>query len=400
MSASETLLAQILSELTTLTTSPVQQTAEASPFPPSQANHEQLKSIIASTLTEANTHFHNDWAAHMTAAPTLYSLIGTLLAGLHNGNLLSPHLYPKLQAIEEQLLDWLCELFEHPYGHFVPGGSYANLDALWQAKQSNTKRRTVYSSSAAHYSIAKACKLLELELVTIKTSDNEQIDIDALDAACRKKPPLAIVVTAGTSSQGSFDDLSTCATIAKRYKAWLHVDAAWGGSFKIIPECQYLFEGLALADSVSFDPHKAWAQPKPCSIIFYRHSLNPFVCADSHYLEQRPTHSLPGSYGGESFLPLYFSIIGYGTASLLNDLRHGLQQAKYFSSLLEQHTNWPVYDSPSGIVCFEGPETLNALTREGVISRSQRAKKLIYRAVFIGKQVNANSVFNRLRHYF
>lgn len=401
MSPYEELLAQLKDQLSQLIDEAANpEHCEALSFSHQAADPKQFSSLQLSLLSEANAHFESSWAAHMTPTVKAESLVGLILAGLHNGNLLSPHLYPVLADIEQQLLTWLCSLFKHQYGHFVPGGSYGNLEALWQAKQNSAERRTVYCSSAAHYSIAKACQILDLDLVNIETNDDEQINVKALEQACLKKAPLAIVVTAGTSSAGNFDEIADCIAIAKQFSAWLHIDAAWGGALIVLDEYAALFKDIALADSLSFDPHKAWGQPKPCSVVLYQTPLAPFLSADSHYLDHTPNQSLPGSYGGESFLPLCLSLLSKGTASLENDLRYSLKQANIFASFLKNNTNWPVYTSPSGIVCFESEEKgFDELIRSGVISSSIRGGKPVYRAVFTGRKVNAKAVFSQLQRY-
>lgn len=43
---------------------------------------------------------------------------------------------------------------------------------------------------------------------------------------------------------------------APRFKAWMHVDAAYAGSASMCPEQRHFFTGLEHVDSYSFNPHK------------------------------------------------------------------------------------------------------------------------------------------------
>ena len=366
-------------------------------------NNDQLSTLINALLSEGDLHHSETWAGHMTPAISATSLSGQLLAGLHNGNLLSPQLYPILAAIEQQVITWLCQLFHQQHGHFVTGSSYANLEALWQAKQFQPKSsRIVYASTAVHYSIVKACQILDLELRYIATDDNGQLLIEELDNACQQQSPLAIIATIGTTTSGAIDPLEACINLSKHFDAWCHIDAAWGGALAILSEYESLFNLISQADSVCFDPHKAWQQPKPASVLLYQRPLSPMLSTDSSYLEQTPLNSLPGSRGGELFLPLWLTLMHSGVNSLRHHSQQRLQQATRFSMLLKKQSNWQIYPSNTGIVCFR-PKTeidLTELVHQGIFSQAKINGDKVYRAVFASTNTKADSLITALKSYF
>lgn len=365
------------------------------------ANNNDLTILLDQLLTEANIHLSNTWAAHMTPAVSATSLLGQTIAGLHNGNLLSPQLYPILVQIEQKTISWLCQIFKQTNGHFVPSGSYANLDALWQAKQANsTHSNIVYASTAAHYSIAKACQILDLELILIPCNEQGEISSEALLKACEVTQPLAIVATLGTTALGAIDPLSDCIAIAQRFNSWCHIDASWGGALCILPEYDHLFADLAGANSVCIDPHKALSQPKPSSVLLYQHEINK-IDANVSYLEEKPLAHLPGSHGGENFLPLWFMLVSKGTKVLKEQLRYRLSQAQLFAHALDQLEGCTVYPTRTGIVGFDiTPEkTIDTLINRGVFSRVQISGKTIYRAVFVNNHVSAEALIAELQAY-
>ena len=363
------------------------------------ADQDTLAAQIHTLIAEGQLHDQPTWAAHMTASVSPQSLFGQILSSLHNGNLLSPELYPVLAAIEEQIITWLCQLFEQQYGHFTAGSSYGNLEALWQAKQANPHSRIIYASTAAHYSINKACQLLDLELRTIPCDSESKINIEYLRSACLAKSPMAIVATAGTPAAGAFDTLDDCILLAQKYQAWCHIDA--GGSLRLLPECGQLFgQHLAKADSLCFDPHKGWAQPKPSSILLYQRPVFPMMSIDANYLQQPPAASLNGSRGGEAFLPLWFTIASLGVKTLREQSRFPLAQAQHFAEQLADRTSWPIYTSPSGIVCFEAPKDLTGLVKTGILSQAKITRKSVYRAVFISTLVRSEELISHLEPYF
>ena len=365
--------------------------------------HEQVGNIIELLLNEGNLHRSSDWAAHMTPETSAVSILGQVIAASHNGNLLSPQLYPILAKIEQQTLHYLCQLFQQQYGHFVAGSSYANLEALWQAKLAKTtSSRIVYASKSVHFSIARACQILELELRYIATTEHDQLSVEALNKACQQQQPLAIIATIGTTTMGAIDPVSECITIANRYDAWCHIDAAWGGSLVLLTEYKSLFNAVSQADSVCFDPHKAWQQPKPASVLLYQQPLSPMLPAESSYLEQAPLNSLPGSRGGELFLPLWITLVYSGSEYLLSNTQKRLEQANTFATLLKEKSVWHIYSSNTGIVCFKPDEEtdLTILVEQGILSQAKINNEQIYRAVFASSCTKAESIITELKPYF
>jgi len=364
-------------------------------------SQQHTAAIVDALINEGNVHQNPAWASHMTPTINQPARLGQLLAGLHNGNLLSAELYPQLAAIEKQLLTWFCQLFGQQYGHFTHGSSYANLDALWQAREQGTNTsKLVYGSEAAHYSIIKACQILGLQFQPIATNHCGQMNIAELHQACQAQAPIAIVATAGTTSAGAIDPLRACINIAAEFNSWCHIDAAWGGALALLPQQAYL-AGIEQADSVCFDPHKALGQPRPCSILLYQHALTVMTDIDADYLIQAPKQTLAGSYGGELFLPLWFSLLD-GSDVLISQLKYRLQQAELFADQLKQKTHWQVFHSATGIVCFNCSPALNLtrLERLGILSQSKINGESVWRVVFASEATTAESVLTELAAYF
>jgi len=360
---------------------------------------EKDEELVKALITEGNQHKQSSWAGHMTPAVESPALLGQLVAGLHNGNLLSADLYPQLTQIESQLIDWLCQTFKQQYGHFTHGSSYANLEALWQAREhSQNTSNIVYASTAVHYSIAKACQILGLKLQTIETNEQGQIQVDALRKACQKTKPIAIIATAGTTSCGAIDPLSECIDIAHEVNSWCHIDAAWGGALALLDEHSDLFS--IDADSLCFDPHKSLGQPKPCSILLYQRPLAPFLDIETDYLTTAPTQTLVGSHGGELFLPLWYSLL-LDKEGLINQLRQRLAQAEQFAALLQEKTKWTVWHSVTGIVCFKVPNEIDLLPleKQGWLSHAKINGEKVYRTIFANSNTKTEDIWTEITPY-
>lgn len=62
--------------------------------------------------------------------------------------------------------------------------------------------------------------------------------------------------TLGSTSSGAFDPIRSLGEICRTHQVWMHVDAAWAGSAFICPEYQHYMDGIELAQSFDFNPHK------------------------------------------------------------------------------------------------------------------------------------------------
>jgi glutamate/tyrosine decarboxylase-like PLP-dependent enzyme len=99
------------------------------------------------------------------------------------------------------------------------------------------------------------------------------MDVRALQAAVEADvaaggTPIAVVATAGTVNTGAIDPLEEIAAVSRRYDLWLHIDGGYG-ALAAVASPQRL-RGLALADSLSLDPHKWLYQPVDCGALLYR----------------------------------------------------------------------------------------------------------------------------------
>ncbi len=86
-------------------------------------------------------------------------------AGL-NQNTLHEMTSPFATQAEARVLSWLTPSFGMQGGHFCAGSTIANLTGIWAARDA-AGAKTVITSQAAHLSVEKACRLLELELVVV-----------------------------------------------------------------------------------------------------------------------------------------------------------------------------------------------------------------------------------------
>ena len=192
-------------------------------------------------------------------------------------NLGDPGLFPATAELEKEAIQLLGSMLSNPNacGHFVSGGTEANIIALWAARNlSKEKRNEVIVPASAHYSFDKAADLLRLKLIKVKLSERFQVDTAAVKGAITSKT-LAIVGIAGTTELGIVDPISELSEIALEHRLYLHVDAAFGGFvlpfFKELGYANIDFDfKLPSVCSITVDPHKMGLAPIPAGGILFR----------------------------------------------------------------------------------------------------------------------------------
>jgi len=173
-------------------------------------------------------------------------------------------------------------------GHLTSSGTLANLEALWVAGQLAPGRRIV-GSEQAHYTHVRISAVLKLEYAGIATDNRGRMCMEALEAELRKGDVGAVVVTLGTTATGAVDPLDEILRLQERYGFRVHVDAAYGGYFRLIPEAleepaRRAYAAIDNADSIAIDPHKHGLQPYGCGCILFRDpAVGRFYKHDSPY---------------------------------------------------------------------------------------------------------------------
>ena len=218
-------------------------------------------------------------------ADALSSLLNQNAGAWRNG--------PTSAMIEARVIRWLCDLLEYgprSFGTLASGGSEANLIALKCARdrvaesikdegvRSAAGDLVVYASEQCHYSIDKSVDLLGLgraSLRKIPTDERFHIRTDVLREQIARdraegRLPCCIVGVAGTTSTGVIDPLEDLAAIARESEIWYHIDAAYGGPLAFSSKHKKKLRGIALADSITFDPHKWMFVPFACGATLVR----------------------------------------------------------------------------------------------------------------------------------
>lgn len=211
---------------------------------------------------------------------------------------------PGAVRMENHLLDWMRQMIGFPktaLGNMASGGSIANLIAVVTARDAfeiqpkEVHKHVIYLSKQVHHCIDKAIHIAGLRQAQIRYIDldkNYRMDTEHLKTTIQEDikaglHPFMIVASAGTTDTGAVDPLETLAGLAKKYKIWLHVDAAYGGFFMLTDEGKNKLAGIELSDSVVIDPHKGLFIPYGLGVVLIRdgHLLKKAFAYQANYLQ-------------------------------------------------------------------------------------------------------------------
>jgi len=198
---------------------------------------------------------------------------------------------PAAAIVEEIVGDWLKQIFGLPAQAsfaLVTGCQMAHVTCLGAARHAVLARCNwdieknglygappirVVSSNQAHGSIDRALRLLGLgtaQWVKLPSGSTGRLEPAALEAALAENPlaPTVVILQAGDLNLGAFDPFETLIPVAKRYKAWVHVDGAFGLWVAASRRYRHLLTGAAAADSWATDGHKWLNVPYDCGYAF------------------------------------------------------------------------------------------------------------------------------------
>jgi len=237
---------------------------------------------------EGNYPFHHpQYAGQMLKPPHPLAWIAYAMTMTVNPNNHALDGGPPTSEMEKEAVAKLAKMvgYQNPYlGHLSSGGTIANLEALFVAREIHPDK-AIAASSKAHYTHNRMCRVLNTEFIEIPDTSEGETDWDYLMDHLDDIGTL--VVTMGTTGLGEVEPLADLLPSLKKHGVRVHVDGAYGGFFKIIESelnSEIHWSKLHEADSIVIDPHKHGLQPYGCgSIIFKDPAVGQFFKHDSPY---------------------------------------------------------------------------------------------------------------------
>jgi glutamate/tyrosine decarboxylase-like PLP-dependent enzyme len=251
---------------------------------------ERAAEELRTRLRDNYPFFHPRYVGQMLKPPHPAAVIGYVTAMLINPNNHALDGGPATARMEKEVVAQLAAMFgiDPHLGHLTSSGTIANLEALFVARQTHPGKTVAYSSDA-HYTHARMCHLLGVAGTAVPTMADGTMDVQALEELLRTGTIGTVVATAGTTGLGAIDPVHDIVALCRRYGARVHVDAAYGGFFRLIADdapdgvAAAPFAAIAECDSVVIDPHKHGLQPYGCGAVLFKDPG-----AARHYLHESP----------------------------------------------------------------------------------------------------------------
>ena len=257
------------------------------------------KKIMCGSVNFSSPHF----LAFPDCGNSIAAVTGHILYGMLNQNLInSVHTSPTATFAEMEVIGWLRELVGYKVnrkpksildvgGISVTGGTGANTVGLMLARENKfrgsinkglqgkqSKLKAFIPKGIGHYSIKAGLgwigigteNVVEVETTSQFTIDQKDLVKKIKSEKKKGNTPFCLVAYTGDSRTMAIDYLSDLSKIAKKNKLWFHVDACHGLSLCFSDKLKEKVKGIALADSVTIDPHKVLFTPYTLSFVLLK----------------------------------------------------------------------------------------------------------------------------------
>lgn len=269
---------------------------------------EQYVSQLVERFESEIPKFSPRYIGHMFSEVSMPALLGHILTLLHNPNNISFESSKVGVEIEKEAIQMLSEIvgFKAGVGHFTSGGTVANYEFLYRARdralgQIKLDDMVLIVPSSCHYSWPKAChifgikreNLWYMELDKDGRASTESLKKLFVKATEQNKTVIGVVAVAGTTELGTVDPIHKIHLLISEFNKnqilpiWFHVDAAYGGLLRTLIKSKdqsilstdvvEALAGIQHCDSITLDPHKLGYVPYSAGVFMAKDKEHYFV---------------------------------------------------------------------------------------------------------------------------
>ena len=317
---------------------------------------------------------------------TAPGILGEILTAPLNVNAMTWRTCPAATELETVVIDWLRQwvgLSDEFEGVVYDTASVGIMHALAVAREEaapatrklgltdrGLPRFRIYTSDQAHSAAEKASIALGLgeeNVIRVPSESQFRMDINSLGQSVAHDRqsgfhPMAVVATVGTTATASVDRIPEIAKTCREEKMWLHIDAAYGGGFAMLPEYHWITKGWELADSIVINPHKTVFVPLDFSVLYVRglerlrrvFTLVPEVLRGDT-IEGEKNYMDYGIQLGRRFRALKAWVIwrSLGRAGVVARLREQIRLANLLADWIKKDDRFELSAQPSmGVICL------------------------------------------------
>jgi len=261
------------------------------------------------------------------------------------------------QEIEREVLEVLAvdmfklenEAFD---GYIAPGGTEANIQAMWVFRNyfsnkfdAKNSEIAILASQDTHYSIPKGSNLLNIDLLTIPVVfENRVIDEHALEGIVKNavnngKKYFIVISNLATTMFGSVDNPDVYTNLLEKldlqYK--LHIDGAYGGFvYPFSNKKSTINFSNPKISSITIDAHKMLQAPYGTGVYLSRKGLIENVLTkEAEYVEGMDL-TLCGSRSGANAIAVFMILFTYGPYGWYEKISVLMMRTKWLCKQLDQ----------------------------------------------------------------
>ncbi len=213
-------------------------------------------------------------------------------------------------------------------GYVAPGGTEANIQALWvyrnyfmKEKGAKANEVAVVFSEDVHYSVYKGCNMLGIKPIRIDVDEKRLWDLDDLDNKLASANDegikyLIVFLTMGTTMFGSVDEPALIMKVVKKHfkDYFAHVDAAFGGFiYPFISQNHELAFSNPDISSITIDGHKMLQAPYGTGIFLCRKGLIEYAQTQEAAYVQGTDFTICGSRSGANAISIWMILMTHGS---------------------------------------------------------------------------------------
>lgn len=330
---------------------------------------DELNSLIYSSFNPV----HPGSLAHLDPPPLSISIVGELIAGALNNNLLAEELSPSISILEQQICEWFARkvgFTKNSGGIAASGGTLNNLNALVTARfnsgVASDQNASFIISEDAHVSFKKCARIIGLKnenISVIKTDNYGRMNVLSLVEEFKKiqnsnKKIFAVIGTVGTTIRGAIDPINEISSFCRSKNIWLHIDGSIGGIFTLGNNKIIDNQALKNANSLTINPQKILGITKTSSLLLVNDIENlretfqtglPYVDTSADVLN-RGELGVQGSRPAE-IIKLWLGLRVLGSKGINEILNQSIFKKSLFTEKLDK-SKYDIITGPLHIVSF------------------------------------------------
>ena len=335
-------------------------------------SHQDLFSEVENLIYGSFNPVHPGNLSHLDPPPLIFSILGDLIAGSLNNNLLAYELSPEITLLEDSLLKWFAKKIgfsDRSGGIAASGGTLSNLNALIAARHKagldSDPNAAFIISEDAHSSFIKCSKIMGLHennVIKIKTDNKGCMDLEYLNkiiekCTIEKKKIFSIVATLGTTIRGAIDPIKSISQICREKNIWLHIDGSIGGIYALTNIPIKGLSNINCANSITINPQKIIGITKTSSLLLVENIKTlknafsteiPYITSKNNIID-RGELGIQGTRPAE-IIKLWMGLRFLGMNGIEDILKSAINRRNFFEKNLSSKFN--VYSGPLHIISF------------------------------------------------